>query len=480
MKRLNKILIATALTSAVAAGTFCTLIHDDAPVNAEGESTTVTITRNSYPSNAAAYNWYEWTSGDLSGEGYIYGTTKAAMQYNGSKTGRTVFSTTPTPSKIDTISIKQTTNDERYWALYASNTTFSESSGTSSGTKIGDSLAANMAGVSWTLTDSYTYFMLYLETTKASNLTEITVTYGGGGQQQDDDDDDPPTPVDGTKYELITSNDDLVANSNYIMVGLDGDTTYALKPYESGNNCKAATVNLKDDIVTLTGEEGVAELTLGGATGNWTLYDGAKYLYAAGGTGKNNYMKGAVNADNLNAQWTIDIADDGKATIITADTTVARNTIMYNSGSTLFSCYASGQKDIYLYKKVESSSMTATEWAQSFLDNVACDGGVTAPSVDKWNSTKTTYSNLEQNEKDRIAEDSSDITIQDMFARYNYILRKYGTDTYEDFLNTGVTKLSNRLTETDSTIAIKMVVGTMVLLTVNCLIWALRNKLRHN
>ena len=78
------------------------------------------------------------------------------------------------------------------------------------------------------------------------------------------------------------------------------------------------------------------------------MFDGTYYLYAAGGS-SNNYLKGASNAVNANAKWNISI-NDGLATIKTTDTTVLKNTIRFNTGSTLFSCYSSGQDDIQIFK----------------------------------------------------------------------------------------------------------------------------------
>ena len=53
--------------------------------------------------------------------------------------------------------------------------------------------------------------------------------------------------------------------------------------------------------------------------------------------------------------WTISYTD-GVATVkATSDN---RNTLMYNTGSDLFACYASGQKDIALYKYVDTYTYT--------------------------------------------------------------------------------------------------------------------------
>lgn len=73
-----------------------------------------------------------------------------------------------------------------------------------------------------------------------------------------------------------------------------------------------------------------------------------KYLSAAG-SGTNNYLKEAANYNSDKEKWTIIIADN-KAKIQAASTN--RNTIRYNSTSSLFSCYAEdGQAAIALYAR---------------------------------------------------------------------------------------------------------------------------------
>ena len=72
------------------------------------------------------------------------------------------------------------------------------------------------------------------------------------------------------------------------------------------------------------------------------------YLCAAG-SGTNNYLKEADDYNSNKEKWTITIADN-KAKIQAASTN--RNTIRYNSGNSIFSCYAeNGQAAIALYAK---------------------------------------------------------------------------------------------------------------------------------
>ena len=161
----------------------------------------------------------------------------------------------------------------------------------------------------------------------------------------------PTPPAQETSYTLITSNSDLVAGGKYIVVGIKGEAYKALGK-QATNNRTAADVTPVDNVVTLTpattNEGGVFELTLGQAGNYWTLYDAvnAGYLYAA--SSSSNYLK--VQAENdANGQWTIDIDNSGVATI-KAQGANTRNWLRLNNNGSPFSCYASGQLDVYLYK----------------------------------------------------------------------------------------------------------------------------------
>ncbi len=109
---------------------------------------------------------------------------------------------------------------------------------------------------------------------------------------------------------------------------------------------------------TLTTANSPAEVVVYGpdASGFYTLSTADGYLYAPSSS-SNNLKSRATNSD-ANGKWTITVVG-GKA-VITAQGDKTRNLMRYNSGSSLFSCYASGQADIYLYEKTGSPVATTT------------------------------------------------------------------------------------------------------------------------
>jgi len=155
-------------------------------------------------------------------------------------------------------------------------------------------------------------------------------------------------------YQLITDASGLTAGSKYLIVNRNTEGSgYALSS-QSANNRARAVVNITSalQIVTTpaasTGDTGAFEITLGGNTGSWTLYDPVNpgYLYAA--SSSSNYLR----TQNTSTTWTITFSN-GSA-VMTSQTNVSRNVLMYNN---LFSCYASGQSPVYLFKEVLSSAV---------------------------------------------------------------------------------------------------------------------------
>jgi endonuclease I len=156
------------------------------------------------------------------------------------------------------------------------------------------------------------------------------------------------------KYYLVTSTEQLVPGRTYLIVNVDYKK--ALGKTQNTNNRSAADVTIDNNAISTLGD--VCELRLGGEAGAWTMFDATNnsgYLYAAGGT-SNNYLRTQSTLTDA-GKWTISISGN-KATIKTIDSSVNRHTIMYNNSSNLFSCYASGQKDVCLFIRSEEYEHT--------------------------------------------------------------------------------------------------------------------------
>ncbi len=80
---------------------------------------------------------------------------------------------------------------------------------------------------------------------------------------------------------------------------------------------------------------------------------------------------------------------------------------------------------------------TASEFGYYFTSKIVCDNGVTAPSVNNWNATKNFYDGLTDHVQRTVkaaTANTSGTNIEQAVARYDYIVRKYGSSTYNDYL----------------------------------------------
>ena len=201
-------------------------------------------------------------------------------------------------------------------------------------------------------------------------------------------------PQDPTTYTLITNANALIPGDKYIIVGIK-DGAYKALGKQNNNNRPAANVTVAENAISLIPAAAAAdtlafELTLGqDSTGYWTLYDAVNggYLYAASSTA--NYLRNQSQND-ANGQWTIEIADDGVATI-KAQGANTHNWLRLNTSGGLFSCYGNGQLDVYLYKAGEvPAPPTPTYYAINIAQGIANGTVSTEPAQQAAEGTTVT------------------------------------------------------------------------------------------
>ncbi len=159
------------------------------------------------------------------------------------------------------------------------------------------------------------------------------------------------TIVAGSLYQLVTSVNDLEEGGEYVLAY---QSSAALGAVSSNIGTAIQTgLSLSDNVLTVSNSD-VKVLTLGGATGAWTLkYDDNVYLAL---TSNSNALNTATSGTEQNAKWSISIGNDGDATITNKQYTARM--LQYNASSTRFACYLSSskQKDARLYRKVETGA----------------------------------------------------------------------------------------------------------------------------
>ena len=179
-------------------------------------------------------------------------------------------------------------------------------------------------------------------------------------------------------YQLVTNVTNLAAGDK---VWITNTTPTVAMGVQNENNRGQVTVTkhpTESDKIYSTGLP--ATLTIGKDGTNYTFHDGTGYLYAA--SSSSNYLR-KQTTNNENGQWSISIANEGIATI-KAQGTYTRNWLRYNDQSDIFSCYASGQKDVKIYKLVGQQSIQVAG-ATITTNNTSCTrGAVISAENGKW------------------------------------------------------------------------------------------------
>lgn len=270
--------------------------------------------------------------------------------------------------------------------ISATGATFSTSAGVTAGTGCSFSevgFVYNTAGTPTTsdtkaVIDSYTSGNL---NKSVSGLTPNTTYYvrafatNGHGTSYSDEKSFKTDELTGEDFELVTDVSDLSEGDEIILLNTAG--TYAMGA-QSGNNCPAVASGITTWSIsssTVTVLSGVQIITLGKSNGNWTFNTGSGYLYAA--SSGSNYLK-VQDPNDANGEWIISLNADDEATI-TAQGSNTHNLLRYNSGSTLFSCYASGQQLVKIYKKNSGPTISTSGTLSTFNYNLG--EGPSAPQT---------------------------------------------------------------------------------------------------
>ncbi|MDE7165862.1 MAG: Ig-like domain-containing protein [Bacteroidaceae bacterium] len=167
----------------------------------------------------------------------------------------------------------------------------------------------------------------------------------------------------GSYYALVTDGTELKDGDKVLIV--NNEYTVAMSTTQNGNNRGSTDVIISDDNKITMISDNVQEITLERKANVWYFNVGNGYLYAAGANSGNYLRTQDTKSDKAEAK--IDIAENGVATI-KFQGGVTRNWLRYNvdKNNHLFSCYASGQKDVSLYRYTEEKSFDvrigATGW----------------------------------------------------------------------------------------------------------------------
>lgn len=156
-------------------------------------------------------------------------------------------------------------------------------------------------------------------------------------------------------YTLVTDASQLKIGDKVIIAAQSAN--YAISTTQNNNNRGQATVTKKDGTIVNPGDD-VQLFTLenGATSGTYAFNTGSGYIYAASSSSNNLKTQDELDA---NASWNLTFTSTGVATV-TATGTNTRNTIKYNTKSSVFSCYSSGQQSVAIYTDGKGTGTIST------------------------------------------------------------------------------------------------------------------------
>lgn len=158
---------------------------------------------------------------------------------------------------------------------------------------------------------------------------------------------DVETPIStASRWEVATASD-IADGLEVLITGVKGDDTYAMGS-QANNNRTAVKASISEGV--LAPGEGTMSFTLVVQDGDTYALrtSNGKYLYAASNSSNHLKTEDALDAKN-NGLWAI--AYENNEWSIVAQGENSHNIMRFNDGSSIFSCYSSGQKAVKLYKK---------------------------------------------------------------------------------------------------------------------------------
>ena len=160
-------------------------------------------------------------------------------------------------------------------------------------------------------------------------------------------------------WKLVTDASTLKVGDEVVIVASNANNVVSTTQNNNNRGQASVTKDSNTKTVSWTGSSVQILIIQAGKTSGTFAFqdnDGTNngYLYAA--SSSKNYLRTETTL-SANSSWTVTIASTGVATI-KATGTNTNNWLRYNSSSSIFSCYSSGQGDVCIYKKEVSSTKT--------------------------------------------------------------------------------------------------------------------------
>ena len=166
-------------------------------------------------------------------------------------------------------------------------------------------------------------------------------------------------------WNLVTDAATLQVGDTVIIAAKNAEV--AMSTTQNTNNRAQTAIDKSSDGTKLDADPGASvqafTLTEGTKSGTFGFDAGDGFIYAA--SSSSNYLRTEATLSD-NSSFTISVSS-GSATI-TAQGTNTRNKIRYNSNSSVFACYSSGQDDVALYKQtVVGNNEYLQDWVYNYM-----------------------------------------------------------------------------------------------------------------
>ncbi|HBB05677.1 MAG TPA: hypothetical protein DCZ41_03730 [Firmicutes bacterium] len=246
-------------------------------------------------------------------------------------------------------------------------------------------------------------------------------------------------------FKKVMSNDELVDGS-YLIVCDKEKAIFngSLNALDVANNFKTGNIDGNSISLSLEDAKSWSFFIDEGENGDYSIKSSSGFYI--GQTSDANGLKTDASAISN----TISINADG------ADVVSGGAHLRYNAASDQerFRYYKSSSYDrqmpisLYLVSSDEYQPVKEDlEFADALLTILECDAtGNTAPSKDDWNGIATTYFDpLSTEAKEYFKKAAANLEgsdIEKAMAKYDYIIAKYGTDNYTDYIGRGVEKIA--------------------------------------
>ena len=252
-----------------------------------------------------------------------------------------------------------------------------------------------------------------------------------------------------SNYIKISSLDEVLDGYEYIIAAKIDSSYYAMSNSFSGDYISSSTaisVASNDVITNANGSNYAVKIGISGTT--ITITNGTKYL----SYGSSSTKLSSTTSITESAQWTISLVNSNGTFQIANNSSTARGLIYRSSSYTRFAAYALSNANGSEYYNLELfRAFAPSDYSSYFLNTVTCDGGATPPSKSNWTAVSNKYdflSTTDQNTIKSTSANTSGTVIEQAVARYDYIINKYGTTNYSNFMNRTVVSQSNRLGQT--------------------------------